>query len=86
MPCGRLRFDLGIGRGDGVGYWKEGCWRAEQEEGVRVRIHEFDGPTFSALMQIEVGSASEQNKIDAVITALLKAIGAAGIKEIEPYD
>jgi hypothetical protein len=62
--------------------------------GVHLRVHEYPqafitGPRekgFRALLELEADSSFEMIDIDAVFRGLLDQIGAADIKNIEPYD
>ncbi len=67
------------------------------QEHVWLRIHEYPctgigtfaglhDKGFTALLQIDAGSAATQSEIDRAFRRLLQAIDAADLTAIEPYD
>ena len=67
-------------------HWYGDYLNGRPVEGVRVRIHEWPESKYSVLLQIETGSAAEQESVDATMAALLRRLEARQIVETEPYD
>ena len=69
-------------------------WIPRPIPGVHLRVNEYPqsflkGPHekgFLALLQLEDGSAAEQEDVDRMFRELLSRVMATDISEIEPYD
>ena len=80
-------------------HWYGDYLSCRPQEGVRVRIHEPSTPNsaygpddpkaqgrFTALLEIEKGSAATQPDVDAVLRKLVAAVTSDEPVQITPYD
>ncbi len=67
-------------------HWYGDYLNCRPVEGVRVRIHEWEDAAYTVLLQIEAGSAAQQDAVDQIVKTLLGRLEARSIVEEEPYD